>query len=189
MRIRSRALIHMALWASLALPAAAAAPTASQPARGPLPLEAFFGTYVGNGVAHRRLPKVAVTHRELNVSIEPTEDGFAIAWTTVVHKGRDPKNQRIVRRDSRLAFVPSGRPNLWRISKEGDPINGETYAWARIEGNSLITYVSWIDDEGMFDIQRYARQLTPSGMTVNFELTREGTEVLNVHAELQKAGQ
>lgn len=189
MRTRSRALIVLALWTGLALPVAAAAPNAGQPARGPLPLEAFFGTYVGNGVAHRRLPTVAVTQRELNVNIEPTQDGFAIAWTTVLHKGRDPKNQRVVRRDNLLAFVPSGRANLWRVAKEGDPISGETYAWARIEGDSLITYVSWIDDEGMFDVERYARQVTPSGMTVNFRLTREGTEVLSVHAELHKSGQ
>lgn len=189
MRIRSRALILLALCTGLALPAAGATLMASQPARGPLPLEAFFGTYAGNGVAHRHLRKVAVSQRELNVSIGPTEDGFAIAWTTVLHKGRDPKNLRVVRRDDRLAFVPSGRANLWRVAKEGDPISGETYAWTRIEGDSLITYVSWIDDEGMFDVARYTRQVTPSGMMVNFKLTREGAEVLSVHAKLHKAGQ
>ena len=186
MRIRSRVLIWLALSAGLALPNSAAAQTTGQPARGPLPLEAFFGTYVGNGVAKQRLPKVAVTQRELNITIEPTQDGFAIAWTTVLHKGSDPKHERVVRRDNRLAFVSSGRANLWRVAKEGDPISGETYAWARIEGDSLITYVTWIDDEGMFDVDRYARQITPAGMKVSFRLTREGTEVLSVEADLEK---
>lgn len=188
MRSRSRALIWLALLAGLALPGAAAraADQPGGPASAPLPLEAFFGTYVGHGVATQRQPGIAVSRRELNVTIEPSQDGFAIAWTTVLHKGGDPKGERVVRRDNRLAFVPSGRANLWRTAKEGDPASGETYAWARIEGDSLITYVTWIDDEGMFDVDRYARQITPAGMKVSFRLTREGAEVLSVEADLKK---
>ncbi len=188
MRNRSRTLIWLALLAGLALPGAAARATDQQggPAGAPLPLEAFFGTYAGHGVATQRQPGTAVSRRELDVTIEPSQDGFAIAWTTVLHKGNDPKAERMVRRDNRLAFVPSGRANLWRAAKEGDPASGETYAWARIEGDSLITYVTWIDDEGMFDVDRYARQITPAGMKVSFRLTREGAEVLSVEADLEK---
>lgn len=189
MRTSKYVLISLALFAGLALAGGAAAQTPAQPAgqvRAPLPPEAFFGTYIGDGVANRRWPKMTVTQRELNVTIEPTPDGFAIAWTTVMHKGSDPKSARVIRRDNWLAFVPSGRGTIWRATTEGDPIKGETYAWARIEGDSLITYVTWIDDDGMFDVERYARRITPTGMKVNFRLTHEGADVLTVQADLAK---
>jgi len=188
MRSSSRAQTWLALLGLLALTGTAAR-AADQPdgqARPSLPIEAFFGAYAGHGVATQHRPRVAVSRRELNVTIEPSDGGFAIAWTTVMHKGGDAKGERVVRRDNRLAFVPSGRRNLWRTVKEGDPASGETYAWARIEGDSLITYVAWIDDDGMFDVDRYARQITPAGMKVSFRLTREGAEMLSVEADLEK---
>jgi hypothetical protein len=154
-----------------------------------LPLKAFFGKYVGQGLADEHILYIGVTERELAVAIEPTGDGFAITWTTQLRQDNDPNNEKTKIRASKMTFVPSGRPNLWRLDKQGDPLKGEPFAWTRIDGDALVTTAISFDADGHFEVETYWRSVNAAGMEVDFTRSKEGVEVLSVGAKLEPARQ
>ena len=154
-----------------------------------LPLKAFFGSYVGQGLADEHILYIGVTERELTVAIEPTAEGFTITWTTQLRQDNDPNNKKTKIRASKMTFLPSGRANLWRLDKQGDPLNGEPFAWTRIDGDALVTTAISFDADGRFEVETYWRSITATGMEVDFTRSKEGVEVLSVGAKLERVQQ
>ncbi len=152
-----------------------------------LSIKAFYGTYSGAGVAKNADSLYfGVTERDFDVVIHPEGSGFSVAWTTVLHTGGDPAHPKIKRRTDKLAFVPSGGASVWRATDTADPLGGAPYAWARIEGTSLIVYVLQIDQDGRYEVQRYDRTLAGGSMELTFTDTRDGERARTVKGKLIK---
>ncbi len=158
-----------------------AAPAAGQE----LPISAFFGTFKGGGVAENRDSiYFGVTVRDFDVTIRPAGEGFSVEWATIIRSGGDPKNPKVRRKAQTATFVPTGRPGVFRATDLGDPLSGGRYAWARIEKQTLMVYVLTIDENGLYDIQSYARTLKPSGMDFVFQRIHDGEPVRTVKGKL-----
>lgn len=155
-----------------------------------LSIKAFYGTYSGAGVAKNADSLYfGVTARDFDVVIHPESGGFSVAWTTVLHTGGDPAHPKVKRRADKLAFMPSGQAGVWRGADAVDPLGGAPYAWARIEGNSLIVYVLQIAPDGRYEVQRYDRTLTGGAMELTFTDTRDGERARTVKGKLVKTAE
>ncbi len=176
MRRIAQALVVIAVFA-------AAVPVAAQE----LPLRAFYGLFEGSGIAENRESLYfGVIVRDMDVRIGPDGAGFFVEWTTVIRSGGDPNNPDVRRRQTRIAFDPSDRENVFLAREEGDPLQGGAYIWARIGEPTLFVYVMTIAESGSYDIQHYSRSLSDTGMQLNFSRIRDGKEVLMVQGRLVK---
>jgi len=144
----------------------------------------FYGSFAGSGVVSSRDSSyLGVTIRDLDVTIRPLGQGFEIIWTTVIRR-RAPDRPKIRRKSQRMAFVSTGRPDVYRSLNTGDPLSGRPFAWARLHGKSLFTYVLVVTPDGAYEMQRYARTLTRKGMAVQFQRLRDGESVRTVEGHL-----
>lgn len=152
-----------------------------------LPVTAFYGEFQGGAVAEN-LDSIyfGITARDTDVKIEPAENGFSVSWTSVIRQGGDPSNPNVRRKSSNLTFLPSGRGRIWRATRSEDPLAKGELAWARISGNSLIVYVMVVRDDGHYEIQKYDRKITASGMELVFTRIRDGEQVRTVKGRLVK---
>ena len=150
-------------------------------------MAAFFGHWQGSGVSESELSiNFRMTARDLDVVIASAGNGFSLAWTTVQRQKGDPNKPEAVRKDSEFVFQQSGRAGVWHVSASGDPMSGGTYAWSRIEGNTLITQIMEIDEDGRSDLQVYRRTLSGTGMTLEFRRVVDGELVRTVDGKLIK---
>lgn len=153
----------------------------------PLSIKAFYGKFTGSGIAKNADSLYfGVTERDFDVTIEPNGSGFSVAWTTVSHQGGDPNKPKTKRQHNKIDFVPSGVPNQWRATEQPDPMSGKPYAWARVEGTSLIVYVLTIDAEGRYEVQRYDRTFNGPTLELTFVDTTDGQPVRTVKGRLIK---
>ncbi len=173
------ALLFVALAFGLLQAAACTAQTAAK-------IENFYGHYVGQGIAKDR-ESVVFDHalRVLDTTIAPAPDGaFSVKWQTVVRdsESKDPKSTSQV-----LVFKPTDRPGIFGAIDNRDPIAGGTYAWAEIEGRSLIVNVFSVQANGNGYWAIYDRKLTADGIDLTFRRV-EGTGTTRiVHGKLKKA--
>jgi hypothetical protein len=181
MSMERRMLGRVAL-AVLALAAARPAAAADRP------LKDFFGEYAGQTISGAA---DELSARDLSVSIEPWKaDGFTVKWTTVI-RGRDG-----VRRQSySINFQPSPRPGIYGSAMRADmfggqapldPLKGEPYVWARIDGDRLDVYSLMITDDGGYEIQLFDRRLTADGMDLTFSRVRDGETLREINGTLKR---
>jgi hypothetical protein len=154
-----------------------------------LPVSAFYGTFSGGGVAENEDSLYfAVTARDFDVIIKPSPNGFVVTWTSVIRKGGTPDKPKVRRKSTTRRFVATARPGIWRGENSGDPLTGGEMSWARIEGQSLIIYQMVLDDQGAYQLQRYARKLTSVGMELTFTRLKDGERVRVVKGRGVKTG-
>jgi hypothetical protein len=150
-------------------------------------IERFFGTFAGKGVAYE---DGQASERDMSVEIGPAEGpGFVVAWTTVTRRADgSPK-----RKNYRIRFVPTERKHVYssamRTNMFGravpmDPLKGEPYVWATLEGDLLKVHVMEITDDFGYEMQVYERRLTKDGMEVKFSRIRDGLRQRDVEASL-----
>lgn len=146
----------------------------------------FYGSFAGSGVVDSRDSSyLGVTIRDLDVTIRPLGQGFEIIWTTVIRRRPHPERPKVREKSQRMTFVPADRPGVFRALNAGGPLlSGQPFAWARLHGKSLITYVLVIAPDGNYEMQRYARTLTRKGMAVRFQRLRDGEPVRTVDGRL-----
>ncbi len=163
----------------------AAAPTA--PSRS-LDIKAFFGSFAGSGVADGDdTAYYGVTQRDIDVRISAAADnGFTVAWTTVLRAGGDMQNPNIRRRATTMTFRPGPRPGLFTATDNGDPLRGGTTSWARISRSTLTIYVFSVQEDGRHDIQTYARTLSGTGMDLVYTRIVDGERQRRVRGKLVK---
>ena len=66
-----------------------------------------------------------------------------------------------------------------------DPMKGEPYAWARIEGNKLTVFVLIVTDDGGYEMQTFDRILTSdNNLNVKFSRIRDGEKFKSVETTL-----
>ncbi|MEQ9488782.1 MAG: hypothetical protein RIM72_07295 [Alphaproteobacteria bacterium] len=151
----------------------------------------FFGHFRGSGISENADSiYFAVSVRDLDVEISPVDGGgFSIAWTTVTREGGDPDNPKVKKKGTSITFFPTDRPGVYRAKEEGDPIDGAPVWWSRIDGTSLYTYMMLIEEDGTWQVQKYVRTVSGSGMTLTFERIIDGEQARQVKARLVKVGE
>ena len=176
-------LAPMVALALLALPIAGAA------AQDTVSISAFYGQWSGSGVSESNVSLYfRLTSRDLDVTIGPAGDGFAVNWTTVQRQRGEPENPTPERKSSVLRFVRTDRPNVWRATGSTDPLLDERYAWARLQGQTLTVHTLTITEDGGYEMQVYKRTLSPLGMNLEFVAFQNGEERRTAKGRLVKVG-
>jgi hypothetical protein len=67
-----------------------------------------------------------------------------------------------------------------------DPMSGDPYLWARIEGNTFWMYALLVTDEGGYEMQTYERTLTAGGMDLRYSRIRDGEVLRTITGKLKK---
>ena len=139
----------------------------------------FFGNYEGEAIS---ATDGELEQRDLRVSIAPIDDGFSVNWVVVTTK----TGGKVKRKEYTVNFKPSDRENIYRSAMRTnvfgqavplDPLKGDPYVWARIEGDALRVHALIIREDGGYELQVYNRVLTSSGLDLSYSRIRDG-EVL-----------
>ena len=139
----------------------------------------WFGVAITEDVIHMGMRQMDYSLRDLDVSIAATEAGIDVTWTA-----RTRRNGKRKTRSNSVALVRTA-PGVFMGPGTANVLAGETAVWARLEGKSLIVYVFEIDPEGVYELSRYERRLTPSGgMLLDFRRLRDGKVRRTVTGEL-----
>lgn len=155
----------------------------------PAPIAAFFGTWQGNAISESRISvNFQLTARDIGVVVRSSGDGFTLAWRTVQRQKGDPNNPTEVLKETTLDFQPV-RAGVWRAGPSRDPlVDDGAYAWAYIDGQTLVVNVMQIAADGRAELQVYRRTLTGGFMTLEFLRIVDGTTVRSAKGRLIKAG-
>ena len=67
-----------------------------------------------------------------------------------------------------------------------DPLKGDPYVWARLDGMLLTIYALIINDEGGYEMQTYERELTERGMDLRFSRVSDGKILKSLRGVLER---
>lgn len=149
-----------------------------------LSVDAFVGIFSGSGIAEAEDPVYAPeTVRDMDVKIRRAGNGFSVTWTTVVRHA----NRAAKRKTESLLFEPEGSPGRYRARERSNPFSDAGLAWAGISGQTLDIYILNIGDRGSYQLQRYARTMSPRGMELEFSRMLPDGEKRYVRGLLVKA--
>ena len=153
-------------------------------------IDPFIGEYTGqatvelDGVEH---------NRDLKVSIAHTKGGFNVSWVTTKVKASGKSKTK----SYSINFVSSPRDGVFasamKVNVFGghvalDPMQGDPYVWARIEGSTLTVYALLILDDGGYEMQVYDRTIADGGLDLRFSRTRNGASLRDINASLRRTG-
>ena len=148
----------------------------------------FVGEYMGEGISQT---DGELSKRDFTVKIEPKDEGFLLTWVSVTRND----DGTLKRKKHTVQFKPKGKSGLYgsamRTDMFGnqvpmDPLNGEPYVWARIEGDTLFVYALLISAKGGYEMQTYERTLTPTGMDLIYSRVRDGKMMRTVEGTLKR---
>ncbi|MGI9385524.1 MAG: hypothetical protein ACR2PO_20425 [Methyloligellaceae bacterium] len=149
----------------------------------------FFGSYEGYTISSQ---DEGLTKRDLNIEIKPFEDeGFTVAWTTVLRKADGKERSKAYT----VNFLPSSRSSVYAAAAKKDlfghmkplnPLEGDPYVWAAIDGDTLTVRSLHIGKTGGYEIQVYGRTLTKDGMATRFERIRDGQNLKIIEGMLKR---
>ncbi len=158
-----------------------AVPAVAQQSGSPTKIEAFYGHYKGVGSTREGSRGFKVRNRDLDVTIEAAgTGGFALTSAVVTRRG-------IVRNASKLVFIPTGTPELWRAESSKPIIAGGPTIVARLSANALTVHVLAFGRDGALVTAMYRRELSRNGLFLIFRRTRNGRVTRSVFASLQRA--
>lgn len=150
-------------------------------------IDPFVGTYVGTAVVET---EKTFSKRDLNIIIKKDDGGFTVDWTTVI-----PKDNKSVRRQFKIRFLPTQRKDVFRAAMRTnvfgaavplDPLKGDPYMWAAIRGKSLFVYGILVTDRGGYELQVYQRTLKPGGMSIRFQRIHDGKFHKDITGEVKR---
>ena len=150
----------------------------------------FIGTYAGSTIEKG---SGIVEKRDLAVTIKTLEDGqgFIVDWQALIYRPGGSIDEK--RLD--VSFRPSGRGSVYSAAMRHDmfghdvpldPMKGEPYLWATIDGDTLTVNALIISDDGRFEVQSYVRTLTPAGLHLMFFRSIDGTKTKTIEADLNR---
>jgi hypothetical protein len=151
-------------------------------------VERFFGRYVGEAVSESG---DGLDKRDINAEIAAQGKGFKVSFTVVVKRGTEAP-----RRDEyTIAFVPTKRPGIFGSamrtdvfgnSVPKDPLVGDPYMWARLDGDRLWRYALFVTETGGYEMQTYEYTLVPGGMNLRYSRVRDGEVLRTVTGKLKR---
>lgn len=151
-------------------------------------IKPFLGQFSGTAVMKNRdAVFFGTVARDLDTRIVETADGFRVSWitrqaddVTVAERGRRRP------RESSFDFAPTGRPGVFKAVQSGDIASGQPYAWARLEGRTLIVYVMEVLADGTPATATYTRTIAGDEMTLTFMSSRAGEPMRVVSGKLKR---
>ena len=157
-------------------------------ARAAEPWERFIGEYQGQAVTDTG---GVVTDRDLEVVIGALDPGFSVSWTSVTRRA----DGRVKRKQYSIDFRPSRRKGVYESAMRKDlfgnrtpldPMRGDPYVWARINGDTLSVFSLLITDDGGYDMQVYHRTLVEGGIALRYSRFAEGEQLRTVEGLLRR---
>lgn len=148
----------------------------------------FEGTYTGKA---EFTFEGQTQRRDISATIRSTKTGFTLAWTSVTYKD----DGRSKAKTYRISFVPSGRENIYTSAMKTnvfgkevplDPLKGEPFVWAKLEGDTLSVFSLYIDETGDYEIQEFHRTLVEGGLDLQFRLFKNGAPQKEIHTLLRR---
>ncbi|XDA99777.1 hypothetical protein AB1M95_07720 [Sulfitobacter sp. LCG007] len=137
----------------------------------------FVGEYAGE--AQVTDPDGETFERDMSVQISETRDGFQVNWTSRTFRA----DGRVKNASYSINFVPSDRPGVYAAAMKRnvfghevqlDPMKGEPYVWARIDGDTLTVYSLYVDADGGYELQQFDRSLAEGGLNLAFKSILDG---------------
>lgn len=148
----------------------------------------FMGEYVGEGIS---VTEPSLRKRDLKVTISPTEDGFQVAWVSVTRRA----SGKIKRSAYAINFKPSKKEHVYSAAMRTDmfgnqvpldPMRGDPYVWARIDGDTLFVYQMLINEKGGYEMQVYERTFTSTGLDLKYSRVRDGEVLRTITGKLKR---
>ncbi len=176
----------MRAWRTLLI--ALAASLAAAPAVGAnhLPIHAFYGHFVGIGVANSRDAEILnLKKRDLDVTIAKAGDGFSVAWVTIVRRGG---LEQVDRKTAKMTFVPTASARVYKSTAHTYPISDLGYGWATLEDKTLTVYLLVVDPQsGTYQLHSYGRTLDgPDKMHLKFTRISQGRPKVIVEGDMAR---
>ena len=95
-----------------------------------------------------------------------------------------------------LCFIESGREHIYKAAQKKnvfggreplDPLKGDAYAWARVDGPKLTIYALVITEGGGFEMQTYDRILLgDNNLHLKFSRIRDGETLKTIDTNLYR---
>lgn len=152
-------------------------------------IERFVGSYEGSASV---VSTDGISQpRDMSVEIEDTEDGFTVSWTTITYRADGSSKEKpytidFVPSDRDGIFAAAMRRNVFGHNVQMDPMKGEPYVWARIEGDTLSVFSIFVLQNGGYEIQQFDRTLAEGGLQLNFKSLTEGALKRSVSTFLKR---
>jgi hypothetical protein len=162
-------------------------------------IDDFVGKWRGVEVsveATEQMPKLSPS--DLDMAITDEDGGFRVRALAL---GREPDGT-LVPRSMEATFAPTEVPGVFAYAPGtgsllsslfadpavGNPLEGDTLLWARLQEDTLHLYSLAIDQGGGYMLEHSTGRLTGDGMTTGYELRSENDQVVTVEGHLERAG-
>ncbi len=153
------------------------------------PISDFFGSYVGRSIS---VVGAGLSERDLSVVVKKhKKGGFTLDWTTVTRKA----DGSVKSKKYSINFAPTKRKGIYASAMRNnvfggtvplDPLQGDPYFWAGIDGDTLTVHALMITDDGGYEMQVYERTLKEDGLLLKFTRNRDGLLARSVTGTLKK---
>ena len=150
--------------------------------------EPFIGEFAGKFVSEEGGVEKS---RDMSVEISETKDGFNVSWKTTTFKKGEPKTKSYS-----IDFIESERAHIYKAAQKKnvfggreplDPLKGDAYAWARVDGPKLTIYALVITENGGYEMQTYDRILLGDGnLHLKFSRVRDGEVLRTIDTQLYR---
>lgn len=149
----------------------------------------FVGDFVGSAVLERA--DGTTSPRDMSVSIRETKEGFSVAWSSTSYRD----DGRAKAKSYEIEFIPSGRGevfaaamrrNVFGHTVQLDPMKGEPYVWARIEGATLTVYSLYVGEDGRYELQQFDRTIVDGGLELHFTRFSNGEKSREIRTLLER---
>lgn len=137
----------------------------------------FVGSYTGSAdvISHdgAKIP------RDMSVEISVLKEGFRVSWTSTTYRADGSTKVKSYTID----FEPSDRDgvfsaamkrNVFGHNVQLDPMKGEPFVWARVEGDTMSVYSLFVTEVGGYEIQQFDRTLAEDGLNLDFQIVVNG---------------
>lgn len=150
--------------------------------------EPFIGEFAGKFVSEEDGVEKS---RDLSVHVSETKDGFNVSWKTTTFKDGESKTKSYS-----IDFIDSDREHIYKAAQKKnvfggreplDPLKGDAYAWARVDGPKLTIYALVITENGGFEMQTYDRILLgDNNLHLKFSRIRDGEVLKTIDTNLYR---
>ena len=149
----------------------------------------FVGTYEGSAMV---LSADGTSRsRDMSVEIEELKNSFRVNWTSTTYRKNGSAKEKsysieFVESDRDSVFAAAMRRNVFGHDVQLDPMKGEPYVWARLEGDTLSVYSIFVTETGGYEIQQFDRTLADGGLRLEFKNVRDGEILRTVSTFLKR---
>ncbi len=156
----------------------------------------FSGRWTGKAIES---PDQSISPDILNIEVLERKGGFELSWNDLTPDGQDKPQAKPLK----ALFVSTKRENVFEYAPEassfldrmfaspttGNPLDGETLLWARIDAEMLTVYSLTIDEGGEFDLDRYSWTKIEDGLVLRYqEQTQDLGDQVVLEGRLAPAG-